>query len=104
MQKTVATLKHEWLQYGKDFGIGIGINTGYMTVGNIGSNSHMDYTVIGNQVNVASRLESVAKPGQILISQRTFSRVDDFVEVDKEESIDVKGIHNPIKIFNVKAG
>ncbi|MBN2062160.1 MAG: hypothetical protein JW882_17280 [Deltaproteobacteria bacterium] len=102
MQKKVSALRHEWLQYGKDFGIGIGINTGYMTVGNIGSNSHMDYTVIGNQVNVASRLESIAEPSQILISQRTFSRVHDFVKVDKEESINVKGIHNPIKIYNVR--
>lgn len=102
MQKKVDTLKHDWLQYGKDFGIGIGINTGYMTVGNIGSKTHMDYTVIGNQVNVASRLESMAEAGQILISQRTFSRVHDSVEVNKEESINVKGIHNPIKIYSVK--
>ena len=61
----------------------------------------MDYTVIGNQVNVASRLESIAESGQILISQRTFTRVQDFVKVNKEESINVKGIHNPIKIYNV---
>ena len=86
----------------KDFGIGIGINTGYMTVGNIGSDNHMDYTVRGNQVNVASRLESRAGPGQILISQRTYSRVHDFVIVDGMGSISIKGIHDPVETFNVK--
>ena len=83
--------------------MGIGINTGYMTVGNIGSDMHMDYTVIGNQVNVAARLESLAKPGQILVSQRTYSRVSDIVEAEEIGEINVKGIHNPVMItYNIK--
>lgn len=102
MQKKVAELSPEWLQYGHELGIGIGINTGYMTVGNIGSDMHRDYTVIGNQVNVAARLESLAKPEQILISQRTYSRVRDLVEVNKVGEIKVKGIHLPIVTYNVK--
>jgi class 3 adenylate cyclase len=102
MQKKVAELGPEWLQYGHELGIGIGINTGYMTVGNIGSEMHRDYTVIGNQVNVAARLESLAKPGQILISQRTYSRVKEFVEVEKVGEIKVKGIHHPIVPYNVR--
>ena len=102
MQKKVADLKKEWLQYGYELGVGIGINTGYMSVGNIGSDMHMDYTVIGNQVNVAARLESEAKAGQILVSQRTYSRVKDFVEVEEIGKIKVKGIHNPVMTFNIK--
>jgi len=102
MQKKVAELRHEWYLYGYELGIGIGINSGFMTVGNIGSDMHMDYTVIGNQVNVASRLESLAKSGQILISQRTYSRVRDLVEVEEIGKIEVKGIHDPIVTFNVK--
>jgi adenylate cyclase len=102
MQKKVAELKSEWLRYGQEPGIGIGINTGYMTVGNIGSELHMDYTVIGNQVNVAARLESLAKPGQILISQRTFSRVKGEVEVEEVGEIRVKGIYYPVTTYNVK--
>ena len=102
MQKKVAELKDEWLHYGYDLGMGVGINTGYMTVGNIGSETHMDYTVIGNQVNVAARLESLARPGQILVSQRTYSRVRNLVEVENIGKIKVKGVHNPVLTYNVK--
>jgi len=103
MQKMVARLKDEWLQYGHELNIGIGINTGYMTVGNIGSDAHRDYTVIGHQVNVAARLESLAKPGQILVSQRTYSRVKDLVDAEKIGEIRVKGVHDPVLIYNVIA-
>ncbi len=82
MQKKVRELKTEWSHYGHELGVGIGINTGYMTVGTIGSEMHKDYTVIGNQVNVASRLESKAGAGQILISQRTYSKVKDLFSVE----------------------
>ena len=102
MQKKAAELREEWLQFGHEFGIGIGINTGYMSVGNIGSESHKDYTVIGNQVNVASRLESLAKPGQILISQRTYSRVKDLIEVEEWGETRVKGLHTPVTIYQMK--
>ena len=102
MQKKVVELKDEWLEYGHDFGVGIGINTGYMTVGNIGSDIHKDYTVIGNQVNVASRLESLAKAGQILVSQRTYSKVKNLVEVEKVGAIQVKGLRDPVVTYNVK--
>lgn len=102
MQKKAAELKDEWLHYGYEFGMGIGINTGYMTVGNIGSDMHMDYTVIGNQVNVAARLESMAKPGQILVSQRTYSRVSDIVDAEEMGEVKVKGIHTPVMTYNIK--
>ncbi len=102
MRNKIRELREEWLQYGHELGVGMGINTGYMTVGNIGSDIYKDYTVIGNQVNVAARLESLAKPGQILVSQRTYSRVRDVVEVEKVGEIKVKGIHNPIITYNVK--
>ena len=102
MQRKVAELKEEWLLYGHELGVGIGINTGFMTVGNIGSEMHRDYTVIGNQVNVAARLESIAKPGQILISQRTYGRVKDLLTAEKVGEIKVKGIHSPIATYNVR--
>jgi class 3 adenylate cyclase len=101
MQKKVADLRDHWHQYGHELGAGIGINTGFMTVGNIGSDMHRDYTVIGNQVNVASRLESMAKPGQILISQRSYSQVRHLVKVEEIGEVKVKGIHSPVKTYNV---
>ncbi len=101
MQKKVADLKAEWLKYGYELGIGIGINSAYMTVGNIGSEMHRDYTVIGNQVNVASRLESMAGAGQILMSQRTYSRVKDSIQVEELGTVRVKGIHDPVRTYSV---
>ncbi len=101
MQKKTDQLKDEWLSYGHDLNIGIGINTGYMTVGNIGSEFHRDYTVIGNQVNIAARLESKAKPGEILISQRTYSRAKDIATIEEAGTFNLKGIHSPIEVYRV---
>lgn len=102
MQKKSNELKKDWQYFGHDFGMGIGINTGYMTVGNIGSDMQLDYTVIGNQVNVASRLESMARAGQILVSQRTFNNVNDIVDAEEIGKVEVKGIHNPVLTYNIQ--
>lgn len=102
MQKSVSILKKEWQHFGHNLELGIGINTGFMTVGNIGSESHKDYTVIGNQVNLAARLVSLAKPGEILISQRTYSRVKDMVDVEEAGIIKLKGLHHPVRIYKIK--
>jgi adenylate cyclase len=102
MQKRIGNLRDEWLQFGHGLGVGIGINTGFMTVGNIGSETYRDYTVIGNQVNIAARLEKLAGPGQIILSQRTYSQVKEKVEVEEVGPVQVKGIHSPIKTYNVK--
>jgi adenylate cyclase len=101
MQKRVSDLSGEWNQYGHRLGVGIGINSGFVTVGNVGSDTYSDYTVIGNQVNVASRLETTAWPGQILLSQRTYRMLKDPVDVEKMGEIEVKGIHSPVKAYRV---
>jgi class 3 adenylate cyclase len=102
MQKRVEVLRDEWRHFNHDLGVGIGINTGFMTVGNIGSDDHSDYTVIGNQVNVAARLESMAASGQILVSQRTKSQIHCPIQWEEVGDIEVKGIHSPIRTYNVK--
>ena len=102
MQRRINELNEEGFFYG-DFplSIGIGINTGYVTVGNVGPENRQDYTVIGRHVNLAARLEQEAKPGQILISQRTFKLVKSEIETEKIGEINVKGFDSPVKVYNV---
>jgi class 3 adenylate cyclase len=96
MQQQVSQLRDEWRQYGHELGVGMGINTGFVTVGNMGSPIHRDYTVIGSQVNVAARLESLAKSGEILVSHRTYSRIRDRFPTEEVGEIRIKGIHSPV--------
>jgi class 3 adenylate cyclase len=104
MQQTIRHLKNEWSSYGHDLSIGIGINTGYMTVGTVGSEFHRDYTVIGNQVNVAARLESLAKSGEILVSHRTYSKAKDIANFEEAGTFNLKGIHSPVAVYRVVYG
>lgn len=104
MQESVNVLRHRYVQDGiiDDFAIRMGINTGYTTVGNFGSNDRMDYTIIGGAVNLASRLESSAKPNQILISHETYSLVKEHINVTKEAMVEVKGFSEPIQTYQVE--
>jgi class 3 adenylate cyclase/HAMP domain-containing protein len=79
----------------------IGINTGFCTVGNFGSEDRMDYTIIGSGVNLASRLESAASPGEILIAYETYALVKDEIHCEKFGEITVKGISHPIETYQV---
>ncbi|MCR4405818.1 MAG: GAF domain-containing protein [Anaerolineae bacterium] len=71
--------------------LGIGINTGEVVAGNIGAEDHMEYTLIGDAVNLSKRLQENAKPGQILLGQNTYKLVKDYVLVNELEPIRVKG-------------
>lgn len=101
MRNKVHELQNHWLKTGCNIDIYFGINTGYATVGNIGSEIQMNYTVIGHQVNIAHRLQMEAKPSQILITQRTFSEIKDLVETEEIKAVKLKGINKPVDIYNV---
>ncbi len=81
--------------------IGIGVNSGSAVIGNIGTDLHLDYTVTGDAVNVASRLCRAAKPGQLLITENTYEKTKEHVEVEPPETRRFKGKDKPIKVYNV---
>ena len=77
MQQRLVPLNLEWRSRGieEPFRARVGINTGFVNVGNFGSNDRMDYTIIGVEANLAARLQSIAEPGGIVLSYETYSLV-----------------------------
>lgn len=81
--------------------MGIGINKGEVFIGNIGSNRMMRYNVMGNTVNLASRIEDVSKGGQILISKESIKDIEKKVAVREEITVTVKGISKEVTVCEV---
>jgi adenylate cyclase len=88
-------------KHGRTVGFGIGINSGPAVIGNFGSKDRLDYTAIGDTVNLAARLESNAKPGQILISENTYLKIQGKFETNTLDPIKVKGKEQPVTVFEV---
>lgn len=103
MHTVIKELQLEWQSQGIDipFRVRMGITTGYCTVGNFGSEQRMEYTIIGGQVNLASRLEKSAQSNQILISQETWSLVKAKFACEFVGSIEVKGISRAMNVYQV---
>ncbi|MDB4990922.1 MAG: Adenylate cyclase, partial [Myxococcaceae bacterium] len=81
--------------------IGIGINSGEVVAGYLGSSKALEYTVIGDSVNVGARLCSAAKPGQILVSEDTEKRLNGLFDLQEQPPIALKGKSKPLRIYSV---
>ena len=103
MRAKLADLQRQWFVDQEELAIGMGISTGYVTVGNIGSSARLEYTVLGNHVNVASRLADRAAGGQILVGERTLVAVRDLVDAREIDQVELEGVHRPIKIYEIRA-
>jgi len=97
-----AGLKKECIEkYGKEVEFGIGVNCGDAVIGNIGSQNRMEYTAIGDTVNTTSRLEGVAKAGQILISNEVAKRLGDRIDISYAGDFSLKGKKKKVTAFEI---
>jgi len=105
MQARLAELRTKWEHEGieEPFQIRIGINTGVASVGNFGSKGRVDYTATGRQVNLAARLQVNCDPDKILLSHSTWSLAQDDIACIAKGEIQVKGFHQPVKVYEVTA-
>jgi adenylate cyclase len=103
MQERMKTLREKWWNQGIQFPFEIrcGIHTGMANVGNYGSEGFMEYSAIGLNTNLASRLEQVCEPGQIYLSHSTWALVKDEIACEEVGTIEVKGFHYPIQTYRV---
>ena len=103
VRDAIGALTEKWRRWGHDLGFGIGIAHGFATLGTIGFEGRFDYAAIGTVSNVASRLCDEAKPGQILISPRVLTKVENAVTVEPVGEFELKGIRRPLAAYNVVA-
>ncbi len=104
IQKSVHELNlHRKSKGQSEIGIGIGINTGIAVVGNIGSSERLDYTVIGDNVNLASRLQSTANAMNIpiIVSKTVVEHIEGIIPYTELEPVKVKGKAEPVHIYSI---
>ena len=104
MFEELKKLREKWKKEGKEpLDFGVGINTGQMMVGNMGSTNRLDYTVIGDEVNLGARVEALTRDYnvRIVITQSTYDKIRDLVEVKKLGETTVKGKAQPVVIYEL---
>jgi class 3 adenylate cyclase len=101
MRAAVSELMSAWRRRGFDLGFGIGVAQGYATLGRIGFEERVDYTAIGTVTNLAARLCSEARDGQILISKRVATAVEGAVTLEEIGNLALKGLSQAVAVYNV---
>jgi adenylate cyclase len=102
MRDEVAKLSQKWSRSGHDIGFGIGIAHGYATLGTIGYEGRLQYSVTGKVANLAARLCNEAKDGQILVDISVRSAAEMHADIEFTEELTLKGFSRPVKAFNVR--
>jgi class 3 adenylate cyclase len=101
MRDRVRDLRVAWLKMGYDLDLGVGLATGYATLGTVGFEGRMDYSTVGNLPNLAARLCAEAKGGQILTDQKTMSRLEGAFQAEAVPELNLKGINRAVNAFNI---
>src|SRR6201993_374986 len=101
MRAAVGELRSEWRRRGHELGFGIGVAQGYATLGRIGFEDRVDYTAIGTVTNLAARLCGEAQDGQILVSKRVATAVEEIVTLEEIGNLALKGLSQAIAVYNV---
>jgi adenylate cyclase len=101
MRDRVRTLAEGWSRIGHDLGFGVGISQGFATLGRIGYEGRFDYAAIGSVTNLAARLCAEASAGQVLVSQRVFSAVEDVALGESVGLLKLRGFSRPIRAYGV---
>jgi class 3 adenylate cyclase len=102
MRRQMAALAERWRRLGHELGFGIGIASGHATLGNVGYEGRFHYTATGTVVNLGARLCAHAADGQILIDSRVQIAVEAFADLEPLGELDLKGLHRPVRAFNVR--
>ncbi len=101
MRERMTVLSSLWRQHGHELGFGVGVASGYATLGCIGFEGRFHYGAIGSTVNLASRLCDEARDGQVLVNARTRVALGDPVEVEQLPEMTLKGFSRPVRAFSV---
>ena len=101
MRDRIKELRSMWLKRGYDLDLGVGFAAGYATLGTMGFEGRMDYGTVGNLPNLAARLCAEAKGGQILLDQKTMSRLEDSFLAEPLSELHLKGLSRSVSAFNL---
>lgn len=101
MRERMVDLCKKWKRHGHRLGFGVGISLGYATIGMVGSEGRYDYTASGTAVNLAARLCDQAEDGEILLSPRAFTAIEDDFQAESAGELELKGIREPVEVFRL---